>query len=888
MPHRDSLVTIYALGKRDLRRYFSNPTGYVFITLFILLSAAAAFWSPRFFLNSLANLDPLNSVFPYLLLFFIPALTMGVWSEERKQGTDELLLTLPATEQSIVLGKFAAAAGIYSVSLAVSLSHVIVLVWLGHPDGGLLAANYFGFWLIGMALIPVAMLASMATANSTIAFIFGSILCAIPVGLGQAAAIVSDSLGRRLGPLSVFPYFGDFTRGVASLDGVLYFVCIAAFFLYLNVCVLERRHWRRDPGAWPMWLHVTLRGAALAFALSALVALSARTHARLDLTSEGLYSLSAQTRALLDQMTAGRPVLIQAFISPEMPEPLVQTRENLLGVLREIEAREGAKVTITVQDTEPYSRQARLARERYGIFPRAVADPSAGEAPKDVYLGVAVVSGADEQVIPFFDRGPSPEYELARAIRVVSRARRKRVGIIDTDVKILGGVDYRENQPRPAWAAVDELRKQYDVVDITPADAAGAQVDALLVVQPSRLTQTELDLVVQPIRRGIPTLLLVDPFPMIDPQLAPAADLARQVDPFHPQPAARIVYGNIREALTGLGVNWVPARIAWDGFNPHPDMADLPRETVFVGYGNGNPDALNRRSPATAGLQEVMLLYPGYLQPSNPRDFTFEPLLQTGRVSGSSSFFDLVIPTRAGLAMNASLSREPDHRQYVLAARTQSNQPLSPAPGAKRVDVITIADVDFISDAFFEIRSAAGANASFDNIAFFLNSIDLLAGDESFIALRDRRARHRTLERVEAQTRVFMDRRTREEQQAEKEARGALEGARGRLRKRVDDLDTRPDLDAQTRQIMVRNLEETENRQLRVLENSIEEAKDAKIRASRETMEIAVRSIRTRIRTLAVLLPPLPVLLFGVAVFVRRTRRERDSARAAGRMRDSA
>jgi ABC-2 type transport system permease protein len=873
---------LVALGKRDLRRYFSNPTGYVFITLFILLSAAAAFWSPRFFLNSLANLDQLNALYPYLLLFFIPALSMGLWSDERKQGTDELLLTLPATEQSILLGKFLAAVGIYSVSLAVSLSHVAVLEWLGHPDGGLLVANYLGFWLIGTALIPVAMLASILTSNATIAFVFGSLLCVLPIGIGQAAGLVGGALGGGLTAFSVIPYFGDFTRGIASLDAILYFISVAVVFLFLCVSVLQQR--RRESSG---WLHTVIRAAALVLALSSLVVLAGRTHARLDMTAERLYSLSPGTQALVDATAADRPVLIQAFVSSDVPEPLVQTRENVLGTLREIEAREAGKVTVTIQETDPYSQQARLARERYGIVPRAVADASSGEAPREVYLGLVVTSGADEQIIPFLDAGLSPEYEIARAIRVVGRTKRKRIGIVDTDVKILGGVDYKENQPRQAWEAVQELRKQYDVVEVTPAAAADAQVDALLVILPSRMTQTELDLVLQPIRRGIPTLMLVDPLPMMNLQWAPAADLARQVDPYQPAPAARIVFGNIREALAGLGVNWVPARIAWDAFNPHPDMADLPRETVFVAAGNGNPEALNRHSPVTAGLQEVLLLYPGYLQPASATNFTFDPLLQTGRVSGSTSFFDLVVPTRAGMAINDAVAREPDHRQYVLAARTQSKKPVISDPGARPVDLITIADLDFISDNFFAIRSMAASNATFDNITFFLNAIDVLAGDESFIALRNRRGRHRTLERVEAQTRVFMDRRTREEQEAEKVARTALEEARSHLQKRVEDLNARSDLDVQTKQIMARNVEATENRQLRVLENTIQEAKDSKIRASRETMELQVGTIRARIRTLAVLLPPLPVLIFGAVIFVRRTRREHEGAAALRRLRNA-
>src|SRR6185369_14831774 len=288
----------FAVLKRNFVGYFANPTGYVFLCLFVFLTSAAAFWPHEFFVANLANLDQLNKYMPLILLVFVPAITMSLWADERRQGTDELLLTLPAADFDIVIGKYLAAGAIFTVSLLFSeiWNYWLLVLVATEPNGhsvdidvGLFFVTYFGYWLMGLSMLAICMVASFLTPNLTVSFILGVLFNAIPVMTYYADVLIPASVtARQISQWSFAAQFDDFGRGVISVSSIAFFVLIIVLGIYLSMVLIGKRHWlRHDASPVP----VARKAQALAGLIIAIPSLIALALAPILVDEKGMVAL---------------------------------------------------------------------------------------------------------------------------------------------------------------------------------------------------------------------------------------------------------------------------------------------------------------------------------------------------------------------------------------------------------------------------------------------------------------------------------------------------------------------------------------------------------------------------------------------------------------------
>lgn len=236
------LWTVY---RRELASYFATPVAYVFIVIFMVLSAALTFYLGNFYERGQADLLPFFSFHPWLYLFLVPAVSMRLWAEERKSGTIELLLTLPISMLQAVIGKFLAAWTFIALALLLTVPMWLTVSYLGEPDHGAILAGYLGSLLMAGGFLAIGSCISAATKSQVVAFILTVVICfafllaGFPLVLDFFRAFAPQGLLDAIASLSFLTHFASLSKGVVDLRDIVYFALMIGFWLYANAVIID-------------------------------------------------------------------------------------------------------------------------------------------------------------------------------------------------------------------------------------------------------------------------------------------------------------------------------------------------------------------------------------------------------------------------------------------------------------------------------------------------------------------------------------------------------------------------------------------------------------------------------------------------------------------------
>jgi ABC-2 type transport system permease protein len=233
--------------RRELAGYFATPIAYVVLVIFLLLANIFAFGFGQLFERGQADLAPFFNFMPWLYLFLVPAISMRLWAEERRNGSIELLLTQPVTLWQAVCGKFLAAWLFVGIALVLTFPLWITINYLGDPDNGAIFAAYLGCFFVAGGFLAVGSFTSSLTKNQLIAFLISLTLCfmlliaGFPMVTDWVANFLPQWLLDGIVSLSFLTHFENITKGVLDLRDVLYYALVTTFFLLASTVVLEAR-----------------------------------------------------------------------------------------------------------------------------------------------------------------------------------------------------------------------------------------------------------------------------------------------------------------------------------------------------------------------------------------------------------------------------------------------------------------------------------------------------------------------------------------------------------------------------------------------------------------------------------------------------------------------
>jgi ABC-2 type transport system permease protein len=423
---------IKRIAYKELGLFFSSPIAYLFLGVFVAITLFIFFWVESFFTRNIADVRPMFEWMPILLILLSAALTMRMWSEERRTGTLEHLLTLPQSPWNFVLGKFAACKTLLVIALVLTLPLPISISLFADVDWGPIISAYIATIALGSAYIAIGLWVSARSDNQIVSLILTVLICSALYLIGHPVftKLLSNHNADLLRSLSSGARFDSITRGVLDLRDFYYYISITLVFLVLNRYALEKERWAGNKSnaqhkRWHLFSALALANILLAnFWLAPISAL------RIDTTEGKIYSISHASRNYIKQLN--EPLTIRGYFSDKTHPLLAPLVPQLQDLIREYEQEGNGKINVEFIDPAKNPDAEEEAGNKYGIkpVPFRVADRYQS-AVVNSYFNVLIEYGDEYKVLgfqEFIEVKPSPsgdievllknpEYNLTNAIK---------------------------------------------------------------------------------------------------------------------------------------------------------------------------------------------------------------------------------------------------------------------------------------------------------------------------------------------------------------------------------------------------------------------------------------------------------------------------------------
>ena len=422
------------IAQKELALLFSSPIAYLFLAAYLAVTLFVFFWGEAFFARNISDVRPMFEWLPVLLIFLASALAMRMWSDERRAGTLELVVTVPASSAEFVIGKFAACWSLLCIALLLTLPLPITVSLLGDLDWGPVFAGYLAAALLGAAYLGIGLFLSAKTDNQIVALILATFGCGAFYLIGSPflVELASHQVADVLRAIGAGSRFESITRGVLDLRDLYFYGSVLVVFLALNIYAVDAHGWATDGNARRHAERRIVLGLVAANFLVANLWLSAVNFLRWDVTEGNQYSISEATDGYLRQLR--EPLLLRGYFSAKTHPLLAPLTPQLQNLLTEYEVAGGGQVRVELIDPADDAELEDEANTKYGIrpVPFQVADRYQASLVNS-YFDVLVQYGDEYEVLGFRDlievkvrgeadldvRLKNPEYDITRAIKKV-------------------------------------------------------------------------------------------------------------------------------------------------------------------------------------------------------------------------------------------------------------------------------------------------------------------------------------------------------------------------------------------------------------------------------------------------------------------------------------